>query len=95
MRKTAESVRRQGIIPCERCAYWVLPPAAPDEYPQAGECRLLSPRFPATMTRSELDEADDEDETTGWWPTTYGSQGCGQGLLREDAAPLPRKRKKA
>ena len=66
--------RRYGIIPCRRCAFWVSSP--PDKNPR-GYCQRHAP--PPKTGGSEAVE----------WPITYDSEGCGDGLLREEAAPLP------
>jgi len=80
------NVVRQGIIPCGRCAFFV-PNPPPQSVPLGvqetrtwGTCRARQPIF------------DNRRETYGW-PFVDADpkrrHGCGEGLLREEAAQLP------
>ena len=70
---------RYGIIPCRRCAFWTRILDT-----DIGDCRLSRPNFVKVHEDRRL------ETPTGWWPTTVGTDdGCGDGLLREEAAPLP------
>jgi len=81
--------KRYGIIPCSRCAFWCLPPHGDDEEVTVGQCRRHPAVFPATEDFNRIYNQEQRDEFTGFWPATCSGEGCGDGLLREEAAPLP------
>ena len=78
--------QRQGIIPCGRCAFFVpdppptCVPMGVQEKRAGGTCRIRHPIF------------DGRREAYAW-PLVDADpkrrHGCGEGLLREHAAPLP------
>ena len=67
---------RQGMIPCGRCAFFEPSQMAKkDPTWTDGTCRAKSP------AKNETWPEVDSDPDRG--------HGCGEGLLREEAAPLP------
>lgn len=76
---TYSSPKRYGIIPCRRCAFW----SPLRDGASIGKCLANSP------DRFQKHQAYDMEASNGAWPTTWNTYGCGDGLLREEAAPLP------
>lgn len=76
------STGRQGIIPCARCAFFDACIFTANQ--PRGHCRVRPPV--ARMTHRQADEDGD-----AVWPIVSADDGCGEGLLREEAAPLPPK----
>lgn len=68
-------LKRYGIIPCRRCAFYVRYLTGND----LGQCQRFAPR---------------QNEEGVVWPEVHQSHGCGDGLLREEEAPLPPETKK-
>lgn len=68
-------LKRYGIIPCSRCAFFRPEDVHPggNRYGR-GTCRRQSPK------RASWPEVNDDPDQ---------GHGCGEGLLREEAAPLP------
>lgn len=74
------NVVRHGIIPCGRCAFFDACTFTANQ--PRGHCRVRPPV--ARMTHRQADEDGD-----AVWPIVSADDGCGEGLLREEAAPLP------